>query len=99
VHLSDEITRVEEVMRGLGDLVRHGKVLYSGISDAPAVDGAGKYPGGASMFDTLHRVADRVTALMERTVERELIPMAKALNLGSGLVSPGAWRVEREVSR
>ena len=32
----DQITPVEEVMRGLDDLVRAGKVLYVGISDAPA---------------------------------------------------------------
>src|SRR3979411_1837699 len=36
VHIWDGITPVEEVMRGLDDLVRQGKVLYLGISDAPA---------------------------------------------------------------
>lgn len=36
VHIWDQITPVEEVMRGLDDLIRHGKVLYIGISDAPA---------------------------------------------------------------
>src|SRR3984893_6039158 len=36
VHIWDGITPVEEVMRGLDDVVRHGKVLYVGISDAPA---------------------------------------------------------------
>src|SRR6185503_3467196 len=36
VHMWDQITPVEEVMRGLDDLVRGGKVLYTGISDAPA---------------------------------------------------------------
>ena len=36
VHIWDQITPVEEVMRGLDDLVRAGKVLYVGISDAPA---------------------------------------------------------------
>src|SRR5947209_4022097 len=36
VHIWDAITPVEEVMRGLDDLVRQGKVLYVGISDAPA---------------------------------------------------------------
>jgi aryl-alcohol dehydrogenase-like predicted oxidoreductase len=33
VHLWDQMTPVEEVMRGLDDLVRAGKVLYVGISD------------------------------------------------------------------
>ena len=36
VHIWDGVTPVEEVMRGLDDLVRQGKVLYVGISDAPA---------------------------------------------------------------
>src|ERR1700674_5698091 len=36
VHIWDGITPVEEVMRGLDDLVRQGKVLYVGISDASA---------------------------------------------------------------
>ena len=33
VHIWDQITPVEEVMRALDDLVRQGKVLYVGISD------------------------------------------------------------------
>jgi aryl-alcohol dehydrogenase-like predicted oxidoreductase len=36
VHIWDGITPVEEVMRGLDDIVRQCKVLYVGISDAPA---------------------------------------------------------------
>src|SRR5439155_586755 len=36
LHIWDGLTPVEEVMRGLDDLVRQGKVLYVGISDAPA---------------------------------------------------------------
>jgi aryl-alcohol dehydrogenase-like predicted oxidoreductase len=36
VHVWDGITPVEEVMRGLDDLVCQGKVLHVGISDAPA---------------------------------------------------------------
>jgi aryl-alcohol dehydrogenase-like predicted oxidoreductase len=31
VHIWDQITPVEEVMRGLDDLVRAGKVLYTGL--------------------------------------------------------------------
>ena len=36
VHAWDFTVPVEEVMRGLDDLVRAGKILYIGISDAPA---------------------------------------------------------------
>jgi aryl-alcohol dehydrogenase-like predicted oxidoreductase len=38
-------------------------------------------------------------SLIERTVERELIPMAKALHLGSGFLSAGGWISNREISR
>jgi aryl-alcohol dehydrogenase-like predicted oxidoreductase len=36
LHAWDRSTGVEEVMRGLDDLVRSGKVLYIGVSDTPA---------------------------------------------------------------
>ena len=36
VHVWDDMTPVEEVMRGLDDLVRSGKVHYVGISDSPS---------------------------------------------------------------
>jgi aryl-alcohol dehydrogenase-like predicted oxidoreductase len=82
VHVWDQITPLEEVMRGLDDLVRQGKVLYVGISDAPAwwIAQANTlaHLRGWSPFIGLQIEY----SLIERTVERELIPMAKALNLG-----------------
>jgi len=36
VHAWGFLTPVDEVMRALDDLVRAGKVLYVGVSDAPA---------------------------------------------------------------
>ncbi len=75
-------------MRGLDDLVRQGKVLYVGISDAPAwwVAQANTlaHLRGWSPFIGLQIEYN----LTERTVERELIPMAKALNLGVTAWSP-----------
>lgn len=82
VHIWDRITPVEETMRGLDDLVRQGKVLYVGISDAPAwwiarantlaeLRGWSKFVGLQFEY-----------SLVERTPERELMPMAKALGLG-----------------
>jgi aryl-alcohol dehydrogenase-like predicted oxidoreductase len=88
VHIWDQITPVEEVMRGLDDLVRAGKVLYVGISDAPAwwVAQANTlaHLRGWSPFAGLQIEY----SLIERTVERELIPMAKALNIGVTAWSP-----------
>src|SRR6516162_451845 len=36
LHIWDRITPLDEVMRGFDDLVRQGKILYAGVSDAPA---------------------------------------------------------------
>ncbi|HJW60313.1 MAG TPA: aldo/keto reductase, partial [Actinomycetota bacterium] len=36
LHMWDGMTPVEEIVRSLDDLVRAGKVLYVGVSDAPA---------------------------------------------------------------
>jgi aryl-alcohol dehydrogenase-like predicted oxidoreductase len=88
VHIWDGITPVEEVMRGLDDLVRQGKVLYVGISDAPAwwIAQANTL---AQLRGWTQFIALQVEySLVERTVERELIPMAKALNLGVLAWSP-----------
>jgi aryl-alcohol dehydrogenase-like predicted oxidoreductase len=93
VHMWDQMTPVEEVMRGLDDLVRAGKVLYTGISDAPAwwVAQANTlaHLRGWSAFAGLQIEY----SLIERTVERELIPMAKALNIGVTAWSPLAGGV------
>ena len=88
VHIWDGITPVEEVMRGLDDIVRQGKVLYVGISDAPAW-----WIAQANTLAELRGWTQFIGlqieySLMERTVERELVPMAKALNLGVLAWSP-----------
>jgi aryl-alcohol dehydrogenase-like predicted oxidoreductase len=88
VHIWDQITPVEEVMRGLDDLVRQGKVLYTGISDAPAW-----WIAQANTLAHLRGWSPFVGlqieySLVERTVERELIPMAKSLNIGVTAWSP-----------
>ena len=93
VHIWDQITPVEEVMRGLDDLVRAGKVLYTGISDAPAW-----WIAQANTLAHLRGWSPFVAlqieySLIERTVERELIPMAKALNIGVTAWSPLAGGV------
>ena len=93
VHIWDQITPVEEVMRGLDDLVRQGKVLYAGISDAPAW-----WIAQANTLASLRGWSPFVGlqieySLIERTVERELVPMARALNIGVTAWSPLAGGV------
>jgi len=88
VHIWDQLTPVEEVMRGLDDLVRQGKILYAGISDAPAW-----WVAHANTVAELRGWSSSVGiqieySLIQRTVERELVPMAKTLNLGVLAWSP-----------
>jgi aryl-alcohol dehydrogenase-like predicted oxidoreductase len=88
VHIWDRLTPAEEVMRGLDDLVRQGKILYAGISDAPA--------WWIAQANTLAQLRGWTPfaglqieySLVERTVERELIPMAEALHIGVTAWSP-----------
>lgn len=81
VHAWDFMTPVEEVLRGLDDLIRMGKVHYIGISDTPAwiVAQANTIAElrGWSAFSGLQIEY----SLVERTPERELMPMAKAFDL------------------
>ncbi len=81
VHAWDSITPVEEMMRALDDVVRSGRVLYLGISDAPAwvVSRANTLAEakGWTEFSGLQIEY----SLVERTPERELLPMARSLGL------------------
>ena len=88
MHIWDQLTPVEEVMRAFDDLVRQGKVLYVGVSDAPAW-----WIAQANTLATLRGWTPFIGlqieySLIERTVERELIPAAKALGLGVTAWSP-----------
>lgn len=81
LHAWDYLTPVEEVMRALDDVVRAGKVLYVGISDAPAwvVSQANTL---ADLRGWTPFVALQIKySLIERTPERDLLPMARAFDL------------------
>ena len=88
VHIWDYMTPIEEVMRSLDDLIRSGKVLYIGISDAPAwvVSRANTISElrGWSYFIGLQIMY----SLIERTPERELLSMARSLDIGVTAWSP-----------
>lgn len=88
VHIWDYMTPIEEVMRSLDDLIRSGKILYIGISDAPAwiVSRANTISElrGWSYFIGLQIMY----SLIERTPERELLSMARSLDIGVTAWSP-----------
>jgi len=92
LHQWDFTTRVDEVMRALDDLVRAGKVLYVGISDAPAwivaqSNTLAEFRGWSAFAGIQIEYS-----LIERTAERELLPMARSLGLATtawGVVGQG----------
>src|SRR5262245_10734322 len=88
LHIWDQITPIEEVMRGLDDLVRQGKILYAGVSDMPAWLVA-KGNTLADLRGWTSFVGLQIEYnLIERTPERELLPMAADLGLGVTAWSP-----------
>ena len=87
-HYFDPETPIEETMRALDDLVRAGKVRYIGVSDTPAWKSA-----QANVLAELRGWTPFVAlqieySLIERTVEGELVPMARELGLGITPWSP-----------
>jgi len=77
LHIWDDITPIDEVLRGMDDLIRQGKINYAAISDTPAWVVA-KGNTLAELMGWSQFVALQVEySLLARTAERELIPMAK----------------------
>ncbi|GHC77553.1 aldo/keto reductase [Streptomyces flavofungini] len=88
LHVWDATTPVEEILRGLDDLVRQGKVLYVAISNAPAWQVA-RMQVIADLRGWSPLVALQIEySLIERAGERDLIPMARELGLGVAPWSP-----------
>jgi len=92
LHVWDYMTPVDEVMRGLDDLVKQGKVNYIAISDTPAFIVA-----QANTLSELRGWANFIGlqvpySLMSRDIERELLPMAQHWGMGVlpwGLIGGG----------
>ncbi|MBK6823547.1 MAG: aldo/keto reductase [Saprospiraceae bacterium] len=76
LHIWDRLTPIEEVMRGLDDLVRQGKVNYIGISDTPAWVVSQAQTLAQCMGWSKFVALQMEYSLLQRTPERELIPMA-----------------------
>ena len=88
LHIWDLVTPIDEVMRGFDDLVRQGKILYAGVSDMPAWVVA-KANTLAELRGWTSFVGLQIEySLIERSPERELLPMAADLGLGVTAWSP-----------
>lgn len=88
LHVWDFTTPAEEILRGLDDLVRRGKVLYVAMSNVPAWEVA-RLQTIADLRGWAPLIALQVEySLINRDAERDLIPMARAMGLGVTPYSP-----------
>ncbi|MEM7348761.1 MAG: aldo/keto reductase [Chloroflexota bacterium] len=82
IHRWDETTPIEETFRALDDLVRMGKIRYIGVSDFASWQLA-----KANLLSEMHHWTPAVVIqshyhLLERDVEREVLPYCQAHNVG-----------------
>ncbi|EEB89249.1 hypothetical protein MPER_12677, partial [Moniliophthora perniciosa FA553] len=99
VHWWDWDTSIEEVMDGLHNLVVQGKVLYLGISDAPAwvVAKANQY--AKDHGKTPFVVYQGEWNIIQRSFERDIIPMARDFGMALapfGVLAGGKLRTDAE---
>ncbi|SEW52292.1 aldo/keto reductase [Chitinophaga arvensicola] len=81
-HYDDGRTPLEEIARGLEDLVKAGKVVYPGLANFPAWK-------AAAIASTIPLAALQIEYnLAQRTADRELMAMAGYFGLGTMLYSP-----------
>ena len=81
IHAWDFRTPVEEVLRALDDLVRQGKILHIGISNAPALKIA-EANAIAELRGWTSFVGIQIQYnLLERSAERDIIPYAREHNV------------------
>jgi aryl-alcohol dehydrogenase-like predicted oxidoreductase len=88
LHNWDVHTPIEETMAALEDLVRAGKVRYIGVSDTPAwkiaeANVMARFRGWSAFIGLQIEYS-----LLQRTVEQELVPMAREFGLGITPWSP-----------
>lgn len=93
VHCPDGVTPWEEVLRGLDDLVRMGKVHYLGVSNATAWEVARANTLAELKGWTYFTGIQPEYNLLQRTPEREILPMAKELDIAVTPWSPLAGGV------
>ncbi|TXD38926.1 aldo/keto reductase [Lujinxingia vulgaris] len=85
LHFTDPNTRPEETLRALEDLTRSGKIRYSGVSNHQAWEVADRVGIARSHGWQPVDVVQPLYNILNRDIERELIPMAQ--NYGMGVVT------------
>lgn len=88
VHCPDELTPTEEIVRGLDDLARAGKIVYAGLSNFPAW----RLGRAVTLAELTHAVpiaaAQFEYSLVQRAAEADILPACHALSLAPVTWSP-----------
>lgn len=90
LHKFDALTPIEEMMRGLEDVVRSGKVLYPAVSNWSAWQTQRAVDIQERNNWARLQVIQPMYNLVKRQAEVELLPMAQANGIGVIPYSPGA---------
>jgi aryl-alcohol dehydrogenase-like predicted oxidoreductase len=93
IHEPDPETRIEETIDALNDLVRSGKVLYVGASNIETWRLAGALSVSELRGVVRFEWIQNSYSLLERTPERELLPLCRDRGVGFTAFSPlaGGW--------
>lgn len=88
VHVWDQLTPAEEVLRTLADATARGEILYYGFSNAPSW-----YVAKIATLAAVHGLPGPIGlqyawSLVERGVELDILPMAREFGLGMMPWSP-----------
>ncbi len=88
LHNFDERTPMEQSLRALDDLQRQGKILYAGVSNWAAWQIATALGVAAREHLARFEIVQPMYNLVRRQVEVEILPLARAENLGVVTYSP-----------
>ncbi|KIK66086.1 hypothetical protein GYMLUDRAFT_158527 [Collybiopsis luxurians FD-317 M1] len=102
VHFWDYDTSVKEVMDGLHSLVVQGKVLYLGVSSTPAWIVARANDYAQYHGKTPFSIYQGRWSILDRSFEREIIPMARSLGMALApwaVLGGGKLRTDAEEQR
>lgn len=88
VHWPDDVTPIDEIVRGLDDLARAGKIIYAGLSNFPAW----RLARAATIAELTRSVpiaaAQFEHSLVQRDPEADLLPATRALGIAATTWSP-----------
>jgi aryl-alcohol dehydrogenase-like predicted oxidoreductase len=92
-HRNDPEVPIEETVRAMDDLIRQGKVLYWGVSEWPAARIAEACHKATQMNCCLPVSNQPVYNMLNRYIEKDVLPTSETYGLGQVVFSPLAQGV------